>query len=211
MVVRGGRRSSGTVLAALLALSAGCKRHEVSAEPGDATECNPADDCNDVFGGSTVREHSDRAATIGALSQGCPYAPKDVPPLGSLDDGSIPEFDAARSRASNMNRGDERLQDIDLHEHMMGMQPQLFACVDLAACYKRGAKLSGAGDLEFDFELYPDGHVVAVSVKPSPGLDHPSIVACARRTLARYRFPAYDGGQLMINYTVTIEEVADPE
>lgn len=201
----------GTVLAALLGASSACNRQQASAEPAEPAECNPADDCNALFGGSTVRQHSERAATFGELSQGCPYAPKDVPPLASLDDGSIPEFDAARSRVSNMHRGDERLQDIDLHAHMMGMQPQLFTCVDLAACYKSGAKLSGAGDLEFDFELYPDGHVVAVSVRPSPGLDHPSVVACARRTLARYRFPAYDGGQLMINYTVTIEAVEDPE
>ena len=46
-------------------------------------------------------------------------------------------------------------------------------------------------------------------MKPSPGLAHPSIVACARRTLASYRFPAYDGGQMFVNYTVTIEEVPD--
>jgi hypothetical protein len=207
-----GRSIGGMLLAAGLALG-GCKRQEASAEPGaSAASCNPADDCNDLIGesgGFTVREHSDQAATFGALSQGCPYAREDVPPLASLDDGSIPQFNAARSRRSNMNRGNEFLQEIDMHEHMMGMQDDLFACVDLAACYEDGAALSGYGDLDFRFELHPDGHVVAVSVKPSPGLDHPSVVACARRTLADYRFPRYDGGQMMVSYTVTMEEVPD--
>lgn len=208
-----GRSNGGAWLAAGLGLVLACNRHGGTAEPGStAAECNPADDCNDLFedlGGSTVRQHSDRAATFAALSHGCPHAPGDVPPLESLDDGSIPEFDRARGRRSNMHRGNEFLQDIDLHAHMMGMQGDLFACVDLAACYEDGAGLTGQGELDFDFELHPDGHVVAVSVRPSAGLDHPSVIACARRTLAGYRFPRYDGGQMMINYTVTIEEVSD--
>ncbi len=205
-----GRSIGGVWLAALLGLGQGCNRHEASAEPGtSAAACNPADDCNDLIGGSTVRQHSDQAASFAALSQGCPHAPEDVPPLASLEDGSIPEFNAKRSRLSNMHRANERLEDIDLHAHMMGMQVQLFACVDLAACYEDGAELSGEGELDFDFELYPDGRVVAVSVRPSPGLDHPSVVACARRTMASHRFPRYDGGQMMINYSVTIEAVPD--
>jgi hypothetical protein len=202
-----GRSIGGVLLAVGLALG-GCNRQAASAEPGaSAADCNPADDCNDLLGGSTVRQHSDQAATFAALSGGCPHAPEDVPPLASLDDGSIPQFNASRSRVSNMNRGDERLQDIDLHAHMMDMQAQLFACVDLAACYEDGAALPGEGELEFDFELYPDGRVIAVSVSPSPGLDHPSVVACARSTMASHRFPRYDGGQMMINYRVTIEDV----
>jgi len=207
MSVRSGGRS---IVAAWLVAGLGCQRRETTTPPEEtATHCNPADDCNDMFGGSTVRQHSDAAATVAELSHGCPYAPRDVPSLASLDDRSIPEFDASRSRSSNMHRGDEFLQDIDLHAHMMGIHGELFGCVDLAMCYRDGAELSGQGELEFDFELHPDGHVVAVSVEPSPGLDHRSVVACARRALARHRFPRYDGGQMMINYTVTIEAVAD--
>jgi len=208
---RSGRPLAGALLAVGLGLGAACNRHEATAAPESAAvvDCNPADDCNDLIGGSTIRQHSDRAATVAALAQGCPYAPEDVPSLESLDARSIPEFNRARSRRSNMHKGNDFLQDIDMHEHMLGMQDDLFVCVDLAACYKDGAKLSGYGELDFSFELHPDGHVVAVSVKPSPGLAHPSIVACARRTLADYRFPSYDGGQMMVNYTVTIEKVPD--
>jgi hypothetical protein len=202
-----GRSVGGALLAVGLGLGLGCNRHEASVEPRASADCNPADDCNDLLRDSTVRQHSDQAATFVELSQGCPYAPDDVPPLESLDDGSIPEINRARSRRSNMNRGSQFLQDIDLHEHMLGMQGDLFACVDLASCYEDGAELSGYGELDFDFELHPDGYVVAVSVKPSSGLAHPSIVACARRTLASYRFPRYNGGQMFLNYTVTMEEV----
>jgi len=206
MVSRSAVLAAGLGLCASLGLA--CNRHEATVAPASApADCNSADDDCGSLGGSTIRQHSDQAVTVTSLSQGCPYAPDDVPPIASLDDGSIPEVNRRRSRRSNMNRGNEFLQDIDLHEHMMGMQGDLFACVDLAACYEDGAKLSGYGDLDFDFELHPDGQVVAVSVKPSPGLAHPSIVACARRTLAEYRFPRYDGGQMFITYTVTMEEV----
>jgi hypothetical protein len=200
----------GVLLAVGLVAWPACKRQEATAEPERAVDdCNPADDCNDMFGGATMRQHSPQAASFAELSHGCPHAPEDVPSLESLDDGSIPELDRRRNRRSNMHKGDEVLQEIDLHAHMMGMHGELFACVDLAACYEDGAKLSGQGELEFEFELHPDGHVVAVSVRPTSGLDHPSVIACARKTLARYRFPRYDGGQMMIDYTVTIETVPD--
>ncbi len=171
--------------------------------------CNPADDCNDMFGGSTVRQHSELAGTFVELSSGCPHAPDKVPALESLDDSAIPQFNASRDRVSNMNRGDERLQEIDLHQHMMGMQAEIFACVDLAACYEDGEQVGGDGELDFELELEPDGHVAAVSVQVSDNLDHPSVVACARRAMYEYRFPEYDGGQMMVSYRMTIEEVPD--
>jgi hypothetical protein len=205
------RGSSWCVLSGLaLVLGLGCNRgQEETVSPDiDLSDCNPADDCNDMFRGETVRDHSEQAGTFVELSPGeCPYAPDEVPSPESLVDVKVPEFDAARQRASNMHKGDQRLQDIDLHAHMMGMQPQIFACIDLAACYEDGAELPGAGDLDFDFELHPDGHVAAVSVRASPGLDHPSVVACARQAMYEYRFPSYDGGQMMVEYTMTIEEV----
>lgn len=197
----------------LLMTLVGCNRTHGSTEVPQAwvEDCNPLDeDCDDLFAGSTVRQHSEQAASYAELSTGvCPYDPDQVPAPDSLVDARVPEFDAARNRASNMQRGNERLQDIDLHEHMMGMQGQIFACVDLVACYEDGAELDGAGDLDFDFELRPDGRVAAVSVEASPGLDHPSVVACARQAMFDYRFPSYDGGQMMIEYTMTIEEVPD--
>lgn len=156
---------------------------------------------------NTIRQHSPIAGTHVALSEGCPLQPTEVPSLEEPVDAHIPQFNAARSRRSNMHRGNERLQDIDLHAHMMGMQREIFGCVDLAACYDDGQQLTGGGDLSFDFELLPTGKVAAVSVEVTPGLDHPSVVSCARQAMFDYRFPAYDGGQMMVEYTMTIEEV----
>lgn len=197
--------SWSVVLGVGLLLGLGCGRRSSTEIPQADTSCNPADDCNDLIG-STVRDHSEQAGTFAALSTGCPHAPDQVPPLETLAQG-VPEFNRARNRASNMNRGEGRLEEIDLHEHLMAMQPQIFACIDRAACYEGGAELPGYGDLEFELELRPDGHVAAVSVKASPGLDHPSVVACARRTLFEFPFPTYDGGQMMLEYTMTIDEV----
>ncbi|MEM7157286.1 MAG: hypothetical protein AAF799_30855 [Myxococcota bacterium] len=189
----------------------GCNRQqEATVEPSSAwvdPGCNPAEDCNELFESSTIRQHSEAAASYTELPEGCPYLPHEVPAVETLVDSTIPEFNAGRNRASNMNRGNQRLQDVDLHQHLMGVQGQIFACVDLAACYEDGSRLSGGGDLDFDFELSPNGRVAAVSVQPSPGLDHPSVVACARQAMYDYRFPSYDGGQMMIEYRMTIEEV----
>src|SRR5690606_37576588 len=80
-----GRRGRGLVggcVAVGLLLAPGCRRHERSVEPGpSASDCNPADDCNDLFGGSNIRQHSPQAGTFAEVSAGCPYAPDEVPPL----------------------------------------------------------------------------------------------------------------------------------
>lgn len=204
------RTSAWCIVGAVaLGLGGGCKKDEPTVAPDVVLDCNPADPCNEMFRGATVREHSEQAGSFADLTEGCPYAPDEVPDPGSLVEGGVPEFNAARDRASNMHRGEERLQEIDIHAHMMGMQPQIFACVDLASCYEDGAELPGQGDLDLFFELHPDGHVAAVSVKASPGLDHPSVVACTRQAMFEYRFPSYDGGQMMVEYTISIEEVPD--
>ena len=44
------------------------------------------------------------------------------------------------------------------------MQGRLFECLDLAACYSED--VLSTGELDFRFELEPDGRVSAVSVKP---------------------------------------------
>lgn len=199
-----------TVGGVVLVLGWGCNRwQDETVSPMDSLsdDCDPVDDCDGLFRSTTIREHSAQAGTFAPVNEGCPYAPDEVPTPESLVDHGVPEFNEARHRASNMHKGEDRLQDIDLHAHMMGMQSQIFACVDLASCYEDGAELPGSGDLAFDFELHPDGHVAAVSVKASPGLDHPSVVACARQSMFEYRFPRYDGGHMMVEYTMTIEEV----
>ncbi len=198
------------VIVIAIATGAGCRKEGDTVAPdlGPIPEdCNPALDCNDMFESSTVRDHSGQAGSFAALSEGCPYEPDEVPPLESLGDARIPQFDRSRGRASNMDRGNESLQDIDLHAHMMGVQGMIFSCIDLIDCYEDTDELGGDGDLDFDFELHPDGRVRAVSVKPSPSFDHPSVVACARKAVFEYRFPSYDGGQMMVNYTMSIEEV----
>jgi hypothetical protein len=153
----------------------------------------------------TVRQHStDRGTEVEGNVGQCPLDANKVPPLASLDSSSIPEFNAQRSRASNMNRGNARLQDVDIHEHMMGFQARIFECIDLAACYEGGDAIGG-GDIDFEFELAPTGKVLAVSVHPSTGLAHPAVSHCARRSLYELRFPSYDGGQMMVTYSMTIE------
>jgi hypothetical protein len=154
---------------------------------------------------TTVRKHSMSSGTYSENEVGeCPFSPEEVPPIEALDSSAIPEFDGRRNRGSNRRSGEGRLQDIDIHEQMMGVQGLIFECIDLAACYEGGETL-GAGDLDFRFELSPAGKVMAVSVTPSTGLAHPGVVDCARRSVFELEFPSYDGGSMMVSYSMEIE------
>jgi hypothetical protein len=203
------RRSAQLAFLAVGALALGaCEKNSEVPDPCGAGGCGGYQDplANlDAESGRTVRQHSDAAGTISESEFGvCPLSPDEVPPLASLDSSSIPEFDGRRSRASNFRSGEGRLQDIDIHEQMMGVQGLIFECIDLAACYEGGESLSG-GDLDFRFELSPAGKVMAVSVTPSNDLAHPGVVDCARRSLYELHFPSYDGAAMMVSYSMEIE------
>lgn len=194
---------------AALALGA-CQKSSDIPDPCDGGGCGGYEDplANlEASGGSgsTIRQHSDQMGVMSESLVGeCPMPAEEVPPLEVLDSSSIPEFDGARSRRTNRQAGEGRLQDIDIHEQMMGVQGLIFECIDLAACYEGGEGLSG-GDLDFRFELSPAGKVMAVSVTPSTELAHPGVVHCARRSLYELKFPSYDGGSMMVSYSMEIE------
>jgi hypothetical protein len=84
------------------------------------------------------------------------------------------------------------------------MQGQLFDCLDLAACYSED--LISTGEMDFQFELEPNGRVSAVSVEPSAELDQPVVRACARRSVYETQFPAWRGARMVVSYRVEIDE-----
>jgi hypothetical protein len=118
------------------------------------------------------------------------------------DDSHIPEFKKGRDRRTNYKAGRAFLQDHELHERLLEMQGRLFECLDLAACYSED--VLSTGELDFNFELEPDGRVSAVSVQPSTELDQPLVRACARRSLYDATFPTWNGGRMVVSYRVEI-------
>jgi hypothetical protein len=145
----------------------------------------------------------ERPTTVATEFGECPFEPSEVPPLTAFDDSRIPEFDAGRSRASNMNSGEGRLDDVQLYERMMPLQDEVFRCLDIAACYTQES--IGTGELDFQFELASNGRVRSATVRPSEELDVGPVVSCARMALARMEFPAYDGGNMHVSYQLSIE------
>lgn len=154
----------------------------------------------------TSTRHSMNAAVFDDDLEGvCPFASNEIPPLESLtDDSSIPEFNRRRARRTNMDAGEEFLQEFELHQHLLTVQSRLYECLDLAACYDD--QEVGTGELDFQFELEPDGRVTGVSVQPSAALNDPLVRACARRSLFESQFPSWDGGRMIVSYSVEIEE-----
>jgi hypothetical protein len=188
-----------------------CKRSRNSDDPCAGGACQDLADCelgvcpdDDPFAGSTIASHSPIAGTEDEdLQAECPYADGEVPPIKELlNDKGIPEFKRGRSRKSNYNAGNEFLQDHELHENLMQMQGRLFECLDVAACYSED--VLATGELDFEFELEPDGRVSAVSVQPSTELDQPLVRACARRSLYEATFPSWRGGRMVVSYSVAI-------
>lgn len=197
---------------AMLCLVA-CRRDHASAEPDPCADgtCPAVSDCElgSCMDGDIAemrREHSPQAGTLVESGAACPYVDGALPPKHEIaDDSGIPQFKRARSRGTNMDSGHARPQDIDLHAHLLGVQPRIFECIDLAACYS-DIDPYVAGELEFQFELEPSGKVSAVSVKPSPSLADPVVQACARRSLYEFGFPAWNGARMVVSYRVEIGE-----
>ncbi|HET6584490.1 MAG TPA: hypothetical protein VFG69_13605 [Nannocystaceae bacterium] len=153
------------------------------------------------------RDHSPLAGTITEGASECPYAASELPPKDKLvDDKHIPEFNRGRARNTNYAVANKRVQDIDLHEQLLGVQGRIFECIDLLACYDDEAADFPAGELDFQFELEPNGKVSAVSVQPSKGLEDPIVRACARRSLYEFEFPSWQGARMVVSYRLEIGE-----
>ena len=133
----------------------------------------------------------------------CPYAPQDIPPIEDVRDVALPEFRADRSRASNYMSGDERLDEVALHEHMAPMQDEIMRCLDLAACYVEDAEL--VGEIAMELEVTSSGRVRSASVDVTEQLAVDPVIACTRRALAELRFPQIDGGNTFVSFAMTIE------
>jgi len=153
---------------------------------------------------STITSHSPNAAVFNDRERAtCPVAKSDLPPIETLvDDSDIPEYNRARTRRTNMGSGQEFLQDWELHEQLLHVQGAFFDCLDLAACYAQ--EPASTGELDFMFELEPDGRVSAVSVAPSEELDDPVVRACARRSVFQTRFTSWKGGRMVVSYNLEI-------
>lgn len=198
--------------ALLLAAACSIGACQKGGAPASATPSASNDDCElgSCMGPDVEllsREHSPEEATFAEGESECPYAEGKVPPKEKLvNDRDIPEFNRGRARGTNYYAKNGRVQDIDLHEQLMGVQGRIFECIDLLQCYDDEADDFPAGELEFQFELEPTGKVSAVSVKPSEGLEDPIVRACARRSLYEYEFPSWQGARMVVSYRIEIGE-----
>lgn len=195
-----------------LLIAVGCQRQS-SKHPDPCSDggCQEPTSCE--FGScdfefdrsrSTISSNSPRAGSFAdGATASCPYDPAELPPMEVLlDDSVVPEFKRGRSRSANNRSGTAFLQDHEIHSHMLGYQGRLFDCLDMAACYSE--EELGGGELDFEFELEPNGKVSAVSVKTSEQFASPVILACARKSLYEFRFPSYEGARMVVSYSLQI-------
>ena len=200
-------RDMRTVLASLALLAAtGCSHAGTAAAP---VAIDPCDGRCGTAAAQPQREEmlealvedSERGFELPEFS--CPHDPKDVPALKIVDDSAIPAFEPERTRDTNMYSGEERLSDGTLFRHIERATEQVFACLDVAACYSEG-DVAG-GDIEFSLEVEPTGKVRGVDVQTTTELARLGVAACAREAIYKTEFPAYDGGGTWVSFTLEIE------
>jgi len=196
------------VIAAAACTTVGCQKRGTTAAPEPvATDDCELGSCMTPGMDLMSREHSPLEGVITEGSSECPYAEGELPPKEKLvNDKHIPEFNRGRARGSNYLASNARVQNIDLHEQLLGVQGRIFECIDLLACYDEEAADFPAGELDFQFELEPSGRVSAVSVKPSEGLEDPAVRACARRSLYEFKFPSWNGARMVVSYRLEFGE-----
>ena len=133
----------------------------------------------------------------------CPYEAGEIPPYKPIDDGHIPALDAKRTRLTNMDAGDATIHNEALLQNLDHATAEVLGCISMSACYDDRALEPGTIDLFF--ELAPSGDVRGVNVEPTPGLDHTGIRECSRMAIWNTTFPAFDGADMVVSYSLDID------
>ncbi|MEM6992841.1 MAG: hypothetical protein AAF721_20165 [Myxococcota bacterium] len=133
----------------------------------------------------------------------CPYDADSIPPIDTIKDVRLPEFEAGRNRASNWENGDEWRDDVELSENMAPVQAEILRCLDLAACYVESDAL--VGEIAMELEVTPEGRVRAATFDVTDQLAVEPVLPCTRRAIAELEFPRIDGGNTFVSYAMTIE------
>ena len=133
----------------------------------------------------------------------CPFDPHEIPPFVEVDDDHVPALTSDRERATNMDAGDEALDNRSLLRHLDSATQAILGCIGVAACYETETVDSGAIDVAF--ELDPGGRVQAVNVDPTPELQRWGVPACARKAVYDTDFADYDGGHMVVTYRIELD------
>lgn len=133
----------------------------------------------------------------------CPYDDGDIPPYKPVDDKHVPGLDPKRSRLTNMDAGEATIHNEGLLVNLDHATAEVLACVSVSACYDERALEPGS--IQLSFEVAPNGDVRGVDVEPTAGLDHTGIRQCARLAIWDTDFPAFDGADMVVSYSLDID------
>lgn len=133
----------------------------------------------------------------------CPYDESEVPPFEPADDADVPGLAAERTRLTNMDAGEETIHNEALMQLLDRATTEVLECVSVSACYDDRALESGSIDLLF--EVAPSGDVRGVTVELTPGLDHTGVRECSRLAIWETEFPAFDGADMVVTYSLDID------
>ena len=128
---------------------------------------------------------------------------ESFPPFKPVDDGHVPGLNPERTRLTNMDAGEETIHNDALLGLLDHATTEVLNCVSVSACYD--ARALEPGSIDMKFEVAPSGDVRGVDIEPTPGLDHTGVRQCARLAIWNTKFPAFDGADMVVTYTLEID------
>jgi hypothetical protein len=128
-------------------------------------------------------------------------APTTAGPPPSFNDSAVPNYDPNRDQAIGDNAGSERISDRTIRQHLSRFEPRLNACIEQIAA--AGVDIP-SGQVSFEIGIEPNGRVRGVTASAPKSMKATGMVACMRLAISKYRFPAWDGPALGVEYSFEV-------
>jgi hypothetical protein len=122
------------------------------------------------------------------------------PPVDN--DAHVPRFDPNADQSISMSDGSGRLSDGQIDRELAKLDSSFQACVRDGAA--RAPDL-GSGTVKYSFGVDGKGKVTGVNASAPAKLAEAGIVPCVRKAVYGHKFPAFDGPQMKVSSSFSVD------
>jgi hypothetical protein len=152
--------------------------------------------------GKRKRRRSRRGTGADGASgdEGDALASDSGPPVDN--DAHVPRFDPNADQSISMSDGSARLSDAQIDRELAKLDSSFQACVRDGAA--RAPDL-GSGTIRYSFGVDGKGKVTGVNASAPAKLAEAGIVPCVRKAVYGHKFPAFDGPQMKVSSSFSVD------
>ncbi|PRQ04664.1 hypothetical protein ENSA5_05780 [Enhygromyxa salina] len=118
------------------------------------------------------------------------------------DDSKVPRFDPNKDQNISMSDGSGRLSDSQIDRELAKLDGSFQACVRDGAA--RVDEL-GSGRVSYKFGVDGKGKVTGVNASAPAKLAAAGILPCVRKAIYGHKFPAFDGPEMKVSASFTVD------